>query len=92
MEMKPSGRWPLWQRQAARANQRLRGLSRSPAVALLLQTRGLRSGSQWIADAGEILASRTVRDLVIGSERTFSDRGEHELKGIPDRWALYAVT
>jgi hypothetical protein len=44
-----------------------------------------------VADAGEILASRTVRDLVIGSELTFADRGEHELKGIPDRWALYAV-
>jgi class 3 adenylate cyclase len=45
-----------------------------------------------LADAGEVLVSRTVRDLVIGSELTFSDRGEHELKGIPDRWALYAVT
>ncbi len=44
-----------------------------------------------LADAGEILVSRTVRDLVIGSELTFSDRGEHELKGIPDRWAVYAV-
>jgi class 3 adenylate cyclase len=45
-----------------------------------------------LADAGEILVSRTVRDLVIGSELTFADRGEHELEGIPDRWALYAVT
>jgi class 3 adenylate cyclase len=45
-----------------------------------------------LADGGEVLVSRTVRDLVIGSELTFSDRGEHELKGIPDRWALYAVT
>lgn len=44
-----------------------------------------------LADAGEILVSRTVRDLVIGSELSFTDRGEHELKGIPDRWALYAV-
>ncbi len=43
------------------------------------------------ADAGEVLVSRTVRDLVIGSELTLSDRGEHELKGIPDRWALFAV-
>lgn len=45
-----------------------------------------------LAGGGEILASRTVRDLVIGSELTFTDRGEHELKGIPDRWSLYAVT
>jgi class 3 adenylate cyclase len=43
------------------------------------------------AGAGEILVSRTVRDLVIGSELRFTDRGEHELKGIPDRWALYAA-
>jgi class 3 adenylate cyclase len=45
-----------------------------------------------LAAAVEILVSRTVRDLIIGSELTFSDRGEHELKGIPDRWAPYAVT
>jgi class 3 adenylate cyclase len=45
-----------------------------------------------IAQAGEILASRTVRDLVIGSELTFVNRGEHELKGIPDRWTVYAAT
>jgi class 3 adenylate cyclase len=43
------------------------------------------------ADGGEILVSRTVRDLVIGSELAFTERGEHELKGIPDRWALYAA-
>jgi class 3 adenylate cyclase len=45
-----------------------------------------------LAQGGEILASRTVRDLVIGSELTFTDRGEHELKGIPDRWTVYAAT
>lgn len=44
-----------------------------------------------LAGSGEILVSRTVRDLVIGSELRFTDRGEHELKGIPDRWALYAA-
>jgi class 3 adenylate cyclase len=43
------------------------------------------------AEAGEILVSRTVQDLVIGSELTFTDRGEHELKGISDPWRLYAV-
>lgn len=43
------------------------------------------------AAAGEILVSGTVRDLVIGSELTFADRGEHELKGIPGRWSLYAA-
>jgi class 3 adenylate cyclase len=45
-----------------------------------------------LAQAGEILASRTVRDLVIGSELRFTDRGEHELEGIPDRWTVYAAT
>jgi hypothetical protein len=33
-----------------------------------------------------------VRDLVAGSGLRFAERGEHELKGIPDRWQLYAVT
>ncbi len=45
-----------------------------------------------LAQPGEILASRTVRDLVIGSELHFTDRGAHELKGIPDCWNLYAAT
>jgi class 3 adenylate cyclase len=44
-----------------------------------------------LADAGEILASRTVRDLVVGSGVAFTDRGEHELKGVPGRWDLVAV-
>jgi pimeloyl-ACP methyl ester carboxylesterase len=44
------------------------------------------------AGPGEVLASRTVVDLVAGSGITFSDRGERELKGVPDRWQLYAVT
>jgi class 3 adenylate cyclase len=44
------------------------------------------------AGPGEVLASRTVVDLVAGSGITFSDRGERELKGMPVRWQLYAVT
>jgi class 3 adenylate cyclase len=44
-----------------------------------------------LADSGEILVSRTVRDLVMGSELRFMDRGEHALKGIADRWSLYAA-
>jgi pimeloyl-ACP methyl ester carboxylesterase len=40
---------------------------------------------------GEILVSRTVRDLVAGSGLRFAERGEHELKGVPDSWSLYAV-
>jgi class 3 adenylate cyclase len=44
-----------------------------------------------LAEPGEILVSRTVRDLVAGSGLRFSDRGEHDLKGVPERWPLYAV-
>jgi class 3 adenylate cyclase len=36
--------------------------------------------------------SRTVVDLVAGSAIIFDDRGEHELKGIPAAWRLFAVT
>jgi class 3 adenylate cyclase len=43
------------------------------------------------AGPGEVLVSRTVKDLVAGSEIQFSDRGNHTLKGIPDTWQLYAV-
>ena len=44
-----------------------------------------------LASPGEVLVTRTVRDLVAGSGIVFEDRGEHELKGVPDRWALYAA-
>ncbi|HEV8143863.1 MAG TPA: adenylate/guanylate cyclase domain-containing protein [Methylomirabilota bacterium] len=44
------------------------------------------------AEDGEILVSRTVRDLVIGTGFTFAERGPYELKGIPGRWELYELT
>jgi class 3 adenylate cyclase len=43
------------------------------------------------AGAGEIVCSRTVKDLVAGSGFAFDDRGAHSLKGVPDQWQLYAV-
>jgi class 3 adenylate cyclase len=43
------------------------------------------------AEGGEVLVSRTVKDLVAGSGIEFADRGEHELKGVPDSWQLLAV-
>lgn len=43
------------------------------------------------ADPGEILVSNTVKDLVIGSEIEFEDRGTHRLKGIEGQWRLYSV-
>ena len=45
-----------------------------------------------LAQPSEILVSSTVKDLVAGSGTQFEDRGEHQLKGVPDRWRLYAVT
>jgi class 3 adenylate cyclase len=43
------------------------------------------------AQPGEVLVSRTVRDLVAGSGIGFQDRGSQELKGIPGEWRIYAV-
>jgi DNA-binding NarL/FixJ family response regulator len=43
------------------------------------------------AGAGEVVVSSTVRDLVTGSGIEFVDRGDHALKGVPDRWHLFAV-
>ena len=45
-----------------------------------------------VARSGEVLVSRTVKDLVAGSGIGFEDRGEHELKGVPGKWRLYAVS
>ena len=38
-----------------------------------------------------MLVSQTVKDLTAGSGLSFEDAGEHELKGVPDRWHLYRV-
>ena len=45
-----------------------------------------------LAGPGEVLASSTVRDLVVGSGIEFEDRGEHCLKGVPGAWQLCRVT
>jgi class 3 adenylate cyclase len=44
-----------------------------------------------LAAASEVLVSSTLRDIVTGSARTFVDRGEHILKGVPGAWTLYAA-
>jgi class 3 adenylate cyclase len=43
------------------------------------------------ADPGEVMASSTVKDLVVGSGLRFADRGVHSLRGVPDEWRLYAL-
>jgi class 3 adenylate cyclase len=50
---------------------------------------GARVGA--LAGPGEVLVSGTVKDLVAGSGIEFEDRGEHELKGVPGNWRLFAV-
>ncbi len=44
-----------------------------------------------LAGPGEVLVSRTVKDLVSGSGIAFDDRGVHDLKGVPEPWRLFAV-
>jgi class 3 adenylate cyclase len=43
------------------------------------------------AGASQVMVSQTVKDLVAGSGLTFEDAGEHELKGVPERWRLFRV-
>ncbi|MDX1467768.1 MAG: adenylate/guanylate cyclase domain-containing protein [Acidimicrobiia bacterium] len=43
------------------------------------------------AAPGQIMVSRTVRDLVVGSDIVFADRGSHHLKGFDGEWQLYSV-
>jgi pimeloyl-ACP methyl ester carboxylesterase/class 3 adenylate cyclase len=50
---------------------------------------GARVGAS--AGPSEVLVSQTVKDLVAGSGLSFEDAGEHDLKGVPDRWRLYRV-
>jgi class 3 adenylate cyclase len=44
------------------------------------------------AEPGDVLVSSTVKELVVGSDLRFADRGEHELKGVPGAWRLFALT
>ena len=51
---------------------------------------GSRVGAR--ASPGEVLVSSTVRDLVAGSGLAFDSRGDHDLKGVPGTWHLYAAS
>jgi class 3 adenylate cyclase/alpha-beta hydrolase superfamily lysophospholipase len=50
---------------------------------------GARVGA--LAQPGEVLVSRTVKDLTVGADIAFEERGEHALKGVPGSWDLFAV-
>ena len=51
---------------------------------------GARVGA--LAQPSEVLVSQTIKDLTTGSGIVFTDRGEHQLKGVPDAWRLYQAT
>jgi len=51
----------------------------------------IASGIRARANPGEILVSGVVPPLVAGSQIEFTDRGEHELRGVPGFWQLLAV-
>lgn len=44
-----------------------------------------------IAGVGEVICTRTVKELSLGSGTDFADRGTHRLKGVPDEWHLFAI-
>ena len=44
-----------------------------------------------VAGPSEVMVSSTVRDIVSGSRHRFAERGEYELKGVPDQWRLYSL-
>ena len=44
-----------------------------------------------LANAGEVLTSSTVKDLVVGSGIEFANRGGHTLKGVLGEWQIYVV-
>lgn len=71
---------------------------------ILLSYRGIEGSSEDLASSAITLEGRCeqlvehrevrgpVKDLVTGSGLTFHDHGEHELKGVPQRWRLFAAS
>ncbi len=67
----------------------VRGASPKKDVAGMAVHIGARVAAY--AGPSEVLVSSTVREIVTGSQRTFVERGEYELKGVPGRWRVYAL-
>ncbi len=44
-----------------------------------------------LAEGGEVLVSRTIKDVVAGSDVAFTPRGDHQLKGFDETWELFSV-
>lgn len=51
----------------------------------------IASRVQSLADPGEVLVSQTVREILMGSGLTLSDRGTHALKGVDGSWTVYSL-
>jgi class 3 adenylate cyclase/pimeloyl-ACP methyl ester carboxylesterase len=66
----------------------VRGASKSDVAGLTVHIGARVAG---LAGPSEVLVSSTVRDIVAGSRRRFAERGEHQLKGVPGQWRLYAL-
>ena len=71
------------------ASTRVRSRSRTGTFGGIAVHIGSRVSG--LAGPGEVLVSRTVADLVAGSGIVLAERGEHELKGVPGTWLVYAV-
>ena len=84
-----SGRAAAPRPRGARGSAHRRGRARGGGCAGVAVHIGARIAA--LAGPGEVLVSSVVRDLTAGSGLTFEDAGEHELKGIPDRWRLFRV-
>jgi class 3 adenylate cyclase len=61
-----------------------------PDVSGIAVAIGARVGS--LAGPSEVLVSQTIKDLTAGAGIAFADRGEHDLKGVPGPWRLYAAS
>ena len=48
--------------------------------------------TRYALSGDEVLVSSTVKDLVVGADLQFVERGKHELKGVPGEWRLFAAT
>ncbi len=66
----------------------VRGASKSDVAGLAVH---IAARVAVLAGPSEVLVSSTVRDIVTGSRHRFAERGEHELKGVPGFWRLYAL-
>jgi class 3 adenylate cyclase len=65
--------------------------SASKALTRFPQSAHIGARVSSLAAPGEVLVRSTVRDLIVGSGQTLTDRGEHDLKGVPGPWRIFAV-